>query len=250
MRVQLSATLTILSLTLNTVSSVGLSVLEGSPVTLTTTQHEDKEAIRDIKWYFNKIRTIVSYLPKHQDVEMGDLFKGRVEFNETDFSLMLKNPQRSDSGLYTAVLDIRGKGTETAASYELSVLAPVVAPTLTVVSNWSSSDSCNVTLKCTGLNVSLISSCNGTFCSQEGGDRFLSIAFNHTIVSCNHSNPVSWRQTTMELEPLCPSYEADVAPPAGISPCLLKALLLSVGLIVMVTAVITVHISYKLQKTK
>ena len=84
--------------------------------------------------------------------------------------------------------------------------APVVTPTLTVVSNWSSSDSCNVTLKCTGLNVSLISRCNGTFCSQEGGDRFLSIAFNRTTVSCNHSNPVSWRQTTMELEPLCPWY--------------------------------------------
>ncbi|XP_042559666.1 uncharacterized protein LOC116219471 isoform X1 [Clupea harengus] len=250
MRVQLSATLTILSLTLNTVSSVGLSVLEGSPVTLITTQHDKREDILNIKWFYNQTANVVYYVPTTPNEKVADLFKGRVEFNKTDFSLTLKNPQRSDSGLYTAVVETLNKGAEAATSYELSVLAPVVAPTLTVVSNWSSSDSCNVTLKCTGLNVSLISSCNGTFCSQEGGDRFLSIAFNHTIVSCNHSNPVSWRQTTMELEPLCPSYEADVAPPAGISPCLLKALLLSVGLIVMVTAVITVHISYKLQKTK
>ena len=105
---------------------MGLSVLEGSPVTLTTTQHEDKEAIRDMKWHLKKVLTIVSYLPRHKEVIVEDLYKGRVEFNETDFSLTLKNPQRSDSGLYTAVVDIRGKGAETAASYELSVLGECV----------------------------------------------------------------------------------------------------------------------------
>ncbi|KAG5260521.1 hypothetical protein AALO_G00307550 [Alosa alosa] len=88
----------------------------------------------------------------------------------------------------------------------LSVQEPAAAPTLTVVSNWSSSDSCSVTLNCTGLNVSLISSCNGTFCSQEEGVTSLSISLNHNAVSCNHSNPVSWSQTTMDLKPLCPLY--------------------------------------------
>ena len=105
---------------------MGLSVLEGSPVTLTTTQHEDKEAIRNIKWQFNVNTPIVYYTPQFETLEEEVLFKGRVEFNETDFSLTLKNPQRSDSGLYTAVVDIRGKDAETAASYELSVLGECV----------------------------------------------------------------------------------------------------------------------------
>ena len=104
---------------------MGLFVLEGSPVTLTTTQHDKREAILNIKWVYNQT-VLVYYIPKHQYVELEDLFKDRVEFDETDFSLTLKNPQRSDSGLYTAVVDIRGKGAETAASYELSVLGECV----------------------------------------------------------------------------------------------------------------------------
>ena len=118
------ASLTLYSV--SAVSSVGLSVLEGSPVTLTTTQHQDKEAIRDMKWHLKKVLTIVSYLPRHKEVIVEDLYKGRVEFDRTDFSLTLKNPQRSDSGLYTAEMDIKGKATKTAASYELSVLGECV----------------------------------------------------------------------------------------------------------------------------
>ena len=105
---------------------MGLFVLEGSPVTLTTTLHDKREAILNIKWVYNQTVNVVHYLPKHKDLEVDDPYKGRVEFNETDFSLTLKNPQRSDSGLYTAVVDIRGKAAETAASYELTVLGECV----------------------------------------------------------------------------------------------------------------------------
>ncbi|KAL2096824.1 hypothetical protein ACEWY4_006031 [Coilia grayii] len=126
------------------------------------------------------------------------------------------------------------------------------SPNLTVVSSWSSSDSCNVSLRCTGPHESLNSSCYTTlsspYCSKEGGGTFLSITFNHTTISCNHSNPVSWRQTTTELKPLCAFYKGDMAPPAVVSPCVLKTLLLSVVLVAMVTAVITVHIREKLHK--
>ena len=99
---------------------MGLFVLEGSPVTLTATQHEDKEAIRDIKWLFNKTLTIVSYLPRHKEVEVDPLFKGRVEFNNETFSLELKNLQKNDSGLYRG--EIYADETEVKAEYMLSVL--------------------------------------------------------------------------------------------------------------------------------
>ncbi|XP_062408977.1 natural killer cell receptor 2B4-like [Sardina pilchardus] len=180
-----------------------LIVLEGASVTLNVAGHEDKAGLYSIKWNFHK-RIVAVYTHRDKYVDVRDPYEGRAEFDVSTFSLLLKNLQRSDSGLYTAVRD--AEETEDVAEYELSVLAPAAAPTLTVVSKWSSSDSCNVTLNCTGLNVSLISSCNGTFCSQEGGDTSLSISLNHNTVSCNHSNPASWRQTTMDLSPLCPLY--------------------------------------------
>ena len=105
---------------------MGLFVLEGSPVTLTTTQHHKREDIRNFKWLFNADKTIVYCTPKYNDVEVDHLYQGRVEFNVTDFSMTLKNPKKSDSGLYTAVVDIRGKATEITASYELSVLGECV----------------------------------------------------------------------------------------------------------------------------
>ena len=118
------ASLTLYSV--SAVSSMDLFVLEGSPVTLTTTQHEDKEAIRNIKWYFNVNTAIVYYTPKDKEVEVEDPYKGRVKFDKTDFSLKLKNPQRNDSGLYTAVMDIKREPLKTTASYELSVLGECV----------------------------------------------------------------------------------------------------------------------------
>ena len=105
---------------------MGLFVLEGSPFTLTTTQHNETEAILNIKWVINLNVTVVYYIPRHNEVIVADLYKGRVEFDRTDFSLTLKNPQRSDSGLYTAVVEIREKAAETAASYDLSVLGECV----------------------------------------------------------------------------------------------------------------------------
>ncbi|XP_062386788.1 natural killer cell receptor 2B4-like isoform X2 [Sardina pilchardus] len=240
----------LISTTGPTVSAAELFVLEGASVTLNATGHEDKTGLKFITWKFHK-RPVVVYTHKYNDADVRDPFKGRAEFDVSTFSLLLKNLQRSDSGLYTAVWD--AGETEDVAEYELSVLEPAAAPTLTVVSNWSSSDSCNVTLECTGLNVSLISSCNGTFCSQEGGDTSLSISLNHNTVSCNHSNPVSWRHTTLDLKPLCFAMslkKGDLAPSAGMSPCLLKTLLVTVVLIAMVTAVITVHIRQKVDKAK
>ena len=101
---------------------MGLFVLEGSPVTLTTTQHHKREDIRNFKWLFNADKTIVYCTPKYNDVEVDHLYQGRVEFNVTDFSMTLKNPKKSDSGLYTAVMDTTNKTAETATSHELSVL--------------------------------------------------------------------------------------------------------------------------------
>ncbi|XP_076156319.1 CD48 antigen-like isoform X2 [Alosa pseudoharengus] len=196
----------ILHLQLHSVSAGELLVLEGESVTLNVTGHEqDKKDLKRMSWSFYE-QEIVVYSHKNSDVDYDRVYEARVEFDVSTFSLKLKNLQKSDSGLYKAEKALHGKQKETVAEYMIYVLEHAAAPTLTVVSNWSSSDSCNVTLNCTGLNVSLISRCNGIVCSQEGGVTSLSISLNHNTVSCNHSNPVSWRQTTMEFKPLCPLY--------------------------------------------
>ncbi|KAG5265278.1 hypothetical protein AALO_G00240480 [Alosa alosa] len=241
----------ILHLQFHSVSAAGpeLFVLVGGSVTLEATGHEDKTGLKYTTWKFHKT-PVVTYIHKYKDADVRSPYKGRVEFDVNSFSLLLKNLQKNDSGLYTAEKEVEGKEIWSVGEYTLSVQEPAAAPTLTVVSKWSSSDSCSVTLNCTGLNVSLISRCNGIVCSQEEGVTSLSISLNHNAVSCNHSNPVSWSQTTMDLKPLCPLYRDDLAPPVGMSPCLLKALLVTVVLITMVTAVITVHIRVKLDKSK
>ncbi|XP_041928569.1 uncharacterized protein LOC121693303 isoform X3 [Alosa sapidissima] len=195
----------ILHVQLHSVSVAGLLVLEGGSVTLNVTGHEDKKNLKKMSWNFND-QDIVEYIHKTGYVLYERDDEARMLFDKNTFSLRLKNLQKTDSGHYKAERSTYGQLKETVSEYTIYVLEPAAAPTLTVVSKWSSSDSCSVTLNCTGLNVSLISSCNGIVCSQEEGVTSLSISLNHNAVSCNHSNPVSWSQATMDLKPLCPLY--------------------------------------------
>ncbi|XP_072525019.1 uncharacterized protein [Salminus brasiliensis] len=93
---------------------------------------------------------------------------------------------------------------------------PVEAPVLTQ----HSSGTCNITLTCGYDGLSIHSS----------------------SIICNHSNPFSWKRAVMQMETfgqLCPSEDAASA---GVSVCLLKTGLYSIILILMLSAVITVHV--------
>ncbi|XP_063049712.1 uncharacterized protein LOC134444289 [Engraulis encrasicolus] len=124
-------------------------------------------------------------------------------------------------------------------------------PTLTLLSAWSSNVTCNVALRCavspdTALNTTCIIDLNSTesesVCSQEGGGRFLSISVNRTTVSCNHSNPVSWRRASVDVASVCSGW-------GGVSVSLLRATAISGVIVVMVTAVIAVAICTRRPQT-
>lgn len=102
-------------------SSVVLNVLQGNPVTLQISHHEDRKDISEIRWQYNTTQKVLLYLLKHNIVDVADLYKGRVEFDKTDFSLTLKNPQRSDPGIYTALVAFEKKHGKTLATYEITV---------------------------------------------------------------------------------------------------------------------------------
>uniref|UniRef100_A0AAY4A9Y7 Immunoglobulin V-set domain-containing protein n=1 Tax=Denticeps clupeoides TaxID=299321 RepID=A0AAY4A9Y7_9TELE len=183
-------------------SGAGQSVvkLEGDFVTLDP-QRPAETGITLLIWSFNMETDIVIYFIRDDILEIKDNYKDKVLFNKETFSLLVKNLQKSDNGLYRA----EGSGLQVLAEYSLSVLEPVEAPVLTLVTYWSTSDSCNVTVNCTGGDRSLMSSCDSSFCTPEGGastDSTLSLSVRDDIIVCNHSNPASWKNRTIEIN-LC-----------------------------------------------
>ncbi|XP_041957458.1 uncharacterized protein LOC121715638 isoform X3 [Alosa sapidissima] len=164
-------------------------------------QHLERESVDFILWHLGLVK-IINYVP-HKGTLIVFTHKGRVEFNKETFSLELKNLQKNDSGLYRG--EISAGETEVKAGIRLSVLDPVEAPIMFVV---SSSDSSNMTVMCRGRDLSLTSTCKSSSCSPEGEastDSTLTLSVRGGVVICNYSNPVSWKLATLEMKPLCSS---------------------------------------------
>ncbi|KAK3513204.1 hypothetical protein QTP70_009747 [Hemibagrus guttatus] len=181
--------------------------LVNSSVQLDTQKEFTKSESCDFTWTFNKTNNIVKFTPSRAP----RVYKDRVEFNEKTYSLTVKNLQKSDSGLYEAEVadDIK----DIVAKYQLHVLDPVENPVLTA-SLQQSNDTCNVTLICEAQKLSVTSHCYNNNCDMRekktSGDTFLSLSLyvSNNFIICNHSNPVSWKNTTMEMKhvkQLCPS---------------------------------------------
>uniref|UniRef100_A0A665UWD9 Immunoglobulin V-set domain-containing protein n=1 Tax=Echeneis naucrates TaxID=173247 RepID=A0A665UWD9_ECHNA len=153
-----------------------------------------------LQWSFNGSANLVSF--SSGGVEISDSFTGRVEVCNQSYSVKLKNLQKSDSGVYSAVL-IKADARPVITEHHVRVqVSPV---TLTVHLLSSSSDSCNLTVSCGTQELHHINStltCDNKTCRQEGGERSkvttsgstLSIYLVKDTIICNHSNQVSWRK--------------------------------------------------------
>ncbi|XP_020323251.1 SLAM family member 9-like [Oncorhynchus kisutch] len=222
-------------------------VLKGQDVRLNVQTNVQLKDVDVIFWKFNRSDNVVMY-PRKVTFER---YRGRAELIVGDFSLLLKNLQEEDSGLYDAV--VSGINDRNVARYVLVVQEKVEPPVLTVNSVSSINGTCNVTVTCRGQNTSVTSSCNSSTCSQVGGESrgaetstvpLLSVYVAGGSIICNHCNQVSWANDTKEIVELCPLKS--VSPPAGsMSVCMLKIILVSVGLVIMISAVITVHIRHR-----
>uniref|UniRef100_A0A665UVZ6 Immunoglobulin subtype domain-containing protein n=2 Tax=Echeneis naucrates TaxID=173247 RepID=A0A665UVZ6_ECHNA len=202
-----------------------------------------------LQWSFNGRASLVSF--SSGGVEISDSLTGRVEVFDQSYSIKLKNLQKSDSGVYKALL-IRAE--ETSFITEHHVRVQVSPVTLTVHLLSSSSDSCNLTVSCSTQELHHINStltCDTRTCSQEGGERSkvttsgstLSIYLVNDTIICNHSNQVSWRKDNKPFENVCSGNDS-----AGVSLCLVKTLVFSVGLVIMASAVVTVHLMEHFKK--
>ncbi|CAK6983118.1 uncharacterized protein LOC128369698 [Scomber scombrus] len=202
----------------------------------------------EFKWTMNNTHNVVRLFPD-KITKILDSDEGRVEFSEQNHSLLLKNVQHNDSGDYTAL--ITGDTNQPLAEYKVIIQDPVSPVQLSVNSVSNSRESCNLTVTCS-TEDSLISStfrCDTQTCNQEGGEQSevttsgssLRVYLLNDFIICNHSNQVSWTRDMKEIRPLCSLN-------AGFSLYLVRTVVLSVGLIIMVSAVISVHLMKRLNK--
>ncbi|XP_035655256.1 SLAM family member 9-like [Oncorhynchus keta] len=222
-------------------------VQKGQDVRLNVQTNVTLKDVDVLFWKFNTSVNVIKFPPK----VTFERYRGRAELIVEDFSLLLKNLQEGDSGLYDAV--VSGFNDRNVAYYVLVVQERVEPPVLTVNSVSSINAICKVTVTCRGQNISVTSSCNSSTCSQVRGESrgaetstvpLLSVYVAGGSIICNHSNKVSWANDTKERVELCPLK--CVSPPAGsMSVCMLKIILVSVGLVIMISAVITVHIRHR-----
>ncbi|XP_070989815.1 SLAM family member 5-like isoform X1 [Oncorhynchus clarkii lewisi] len=229
--------------------SSSVFVLKGQDVRLDVQENVQLKELEFFKWTIGS-RNILRCTDT-LSVRVAPEYKNRVEFYKGNFSLLLKNIQEGDSGPYTAV--VSGDKDKTIIVHQLVLQERIEPPVLTVDSNSTVNVTCNVTVACRGQNTSVTSSCNSSTCSQVGGESrgaetstvpLLSVYVAGGSIICNHSNQVSWANDTKDIVELCPMKS--VSPPAGsMSMCMLKIILMSVGLVIMISAVITVHIRHR-----
>ncbi|XP_073347746.1 uncharacterized protein [Pagrus major] len=237
-------------------------VQKGEDVMLNLTEADDLENSAVIWNFNNKSSNEVSILVRwflRTEPKVSPDYTGRIEFTGKKYCVKLKNLQETDSGVYTARV-MGAVVVQTIAEYSVTVQDPVSPVKLTVDSVSSSSDSCNLTVTCStqDSHISSTFTCDNKTCSQEGGERSevttsgasLRVYLVNDSITCNHSNQVSWTEGVTKIQHFCPRHDGSECVSGGISMCLLKTVVFSTGLIIMVSAVISIHVMVKLKKQK
>uniref|UniRef100_A0A9J8BNK2 Immunoglobulin V-set domain-containing protein n=1 Tax=Cyprinus carpio carpio TaxID=630221 RepID=A0A9J8BNK2_CYPCA len=185
-------------------AEISVFVQTGTSVQLHIQTQELPEFV-DLSWKNDKSEIIVRYTNEPKKVRLHSSYKDRVDFNDKTFSVTLKNMQKTDSGLYTARAS--GETENDIVTYRVSVIDAVVAPVLTVNSNWSSSDSCTVNFTCRAPELMINSSYQNNRCSPQEVTSHeihnLTLDCSKKYILCNHSNPVSWKQARINITQLC-----------------------------------------------
>ncbi|XP_076733187.1 uncharacterized protein LOC143413711 [Maylandia zebra] len=204
----------------------------------------------ELIWKFNETNNVAK-CGFNNDPVVFDKYEGRAELFRQNYSLLLKNVQHSDSGDYTAFMV--GYEDQKVAEYKVIVQDAVSPVDLTVDSVSGSSESCNLTVTCSTVDsqISSIFTCDAQNCSLVDKGSFkaqtyssnLTVNLQQDLIVCNHHNQVSMEQTKKDIKRYCKEKP-------GISICVVKTVVFSVGLIIMVIAVISVHIMEKIKKQK
>ncbi|XP_026063113.1 uncharacterized protein LOC113046486 [Carassius auratus] len=180
-------------------AEISVFVQTGASVQLDI-QTQEKPEFEDLYWTKDKSENLVKYTNESKKVK---IYNDRVDFNDSTFSLTLKNMRKTDSGPYRA--RTIGKSENDIVKYRVSVLDAVEAPVLTVNSKWSSHESCNFT--CNGSNITISFIYNRSSCFPEevtSSDLYtLRLICSNDSIVCNYSNPVSLKTDTVNVNEHC-----------------------------------------------
>ncbi|XP_034612769.1 natural killer cell receptor 2B4-like isoform X2 [Trachemys scripta elegans] len=185
-------------------------------------------------------------------------FINRVTFHPESLSLQIDPVKKSDSGLYTLIIDTGG-GREDRTKFRVSVFDRVRQTNIMVLSAHTELGQCNVTLSCLvpGADKVTYGWYQGT--SRIPSDRDHQLpghqSLLHVVINanssdafyrCNASNRVSWAADTVDVKSLCdspatvfPSTDVPAGPSSTATHCHMKGILLLGAL---VTAIVMVHV--------
>ncbi len=107
-----------LSLSSGFSAEISVVVQTGNSVQLHI-QTQELPEFDDLSWKNDKSEIIVKYTSETKRVRLYS-YKDRVDFNDTTFSLTLKNMQKTDSGLYRAIA--AGESDNNIVTYRVSVI--------------------------------------------------------------------------------------------------------------------------------
>ncbi|XP_056324050.1 natural killer cell receptor 2B4-like [Danio aesculapii] len=163
-----------------------------------------------LTWIKDSNENIVRFFNNSKKINYHSLYKERAEFNNQTFSLTLKNMQKNNSGNYTAKAS--GEKETVVAAYDVSVIDAVDSPVLHEKSIMISVNSCFVDVSCSAHTLQLNNRYYSDNCSQEevtsSEMQTLTLYCIENVVVCNYSNPVSWKNATIEMNQLCTSHQA------------------------------------------
>ncbi|KAG5841718.1 hypothetical protein ANANG_G00169740, partial [Anguilla anguilla] len=122
-------------------------------------------------------------------------YKIRTEFDQKIFTLLLKNVQEKDSGIYTAEITDEEGQRRHVASYRLTVQEAPPTPQVRVALLSSAGGFCKVSVNCSAKDTWASYTCDHAHCTQVAnttsptGVNIIVMATNGTI-HCSSSNRV------------------------------------------------------------
>nr|XP_023671267.1 SLAM family member 9-like [Paramormyrops kingsleyae] len=177
----------------------------GASVNLTVEGLRDLQIIR-ITWKYNNTDILEHSMDSSPSYYNRD-YTEKIQFDSSDFSLLIKNLDETNRGTYTAVIKDKNRNDFVKAKYHLHVLEAVSKPVIKPLSLSSAEGFCNVSVNCSVRDSWVYYTCNQTQCSQTEPQSWPDVNITVTVyngnITCTGSNRVSKETQSEPLGHAC-----------------------------------------------